>query len=238
MTFARILLPAVAVLIMLTDAGFSFSMSSGTYNITDAVISSGGGISKSAHYKLDLSIGQPVAGYSESVSAGYKLYLGRAWGFLQSLLFPPKTGVKVETGYLEVKIGSISKIYLEVSNGEAETKEFPLYVGSLDQSKNWVWFTGHRTDQNRRNITVVVGPRQKKTVTIDFFAPLYGSYTLFISPNEDYAKKYGEVHINVVYKAKGFFGTTPDIGWLGVAIVIIVAGLAAGFGSGWKREVS
>ncbi len=219
----------LAVLILPISA-HAFDMSSSSHIITDAVIGSGGNISSSNSYKLDMTIGQAVTNYSESNS--YALYLGRVWTFISSFVSPPETGVEVDGGGIHVTIGNKERITIVVKNGGATTEVFPLYLGSFDPSKNWAWFTGHRTDRNRRDLNVTVGPGEEKVVTIDFFGAVAGSYKLIIGPDDVYENRYDEIAIKVVHKKTGLFSVTPGIS---TAFFMLVAIIAAIVGSSGKR---
>lgn len=223
----RISLLAVIALVFLSAPALAFNMSNTSYKITDAVISSGGGTSTNSSYKLDMTLGQPVSGYSSNTS--YKIYLGRAWGLISGIIESMQTGVTIEDADVTATIGSTGRIFVTLSNGGPKSRVFPMHIGSFDQSKNWAWFTGHRTDENRRDLNITLGPYEKRTVTIDFLGAVPGKYKLIIGPDADYANRYGEMPISVVYKSKGLFSTTPDIGAVAFSLVVLAAAIIAAF---------
>ncbi len=226
----RSIITVFFVFSFLSVSAHAFDMGSGSYNVTNAVLGSGGNISSSTGYRLDMTIGQVVINYSKS--SGYTLYLGRTWALISSIFPPFGTGVEVDHNRIQVTIGDSRRIRILVKNGEATTEVFPLYLGSFDQSKNWAWFTGHRTDKNRRNLNITVRPKEQKVVTIDFFGAVVGNYKLIVGPDEDYANKYDEIDITVIHKKRGFFNVTPDIS---TAFIMLVAIIAAIIGGSCKR---
>ena len=209
----------------------AFSMSSSNHLITDAVIGSGGNISSSGGYRLDITIGQAITNTSKNNI--YILYLGRAWTFISSFVSPSETSVEINSGSVQIAIGKKERITITIKNNEAITKVFPLYIESFDNSKNWAWFTGHRTDINRRNLNVTVGPREEKIVTIEILGAVVGNYKLIIGPDKNYANRYDEIDINILHKkGGGLFSVTPGIS---NALFMLVAIIAAIIGSSGKR---
>ncbi|NOR85680.1 hypothetical protein GQ473_06190, partial [archaeon] len=61
-----------------------------------------------------------------------------------------------------VKLSTIETIYVNVKNPTYATKSVPLYLGSFDNIKNWVWFDGHKYDSGRRNISIQLGPKEER----------------------------------------------------------------------------
>lgn len=206
----------------------AFSMSNTSYVISDAVVSSGGGTSTNASYRLDMSVGQPIAG--TSTNASYLLYFGRVWQFISSLI-EMESGVQIDSNSMYLTLGTSGRIIVTVSNGASTSKNFPIHIGSLDQSKNWAWFTGHRTDENRYDMNLTLAPYEKRTISIDFFGAVPGVYQLAIGPDNDYAHRYDDVSLKVVYRNKGIFSNTPDIGPFAFALIALGAALmSAAFG--------
>lgn len=223
----RTALLAIFALALLSSPASAFNMSNTSYKITDAVISSGGGISANTSYKLDMTLGQPIAGYSSNTS--YKIFLGRVWSIISGVIESMQTGVQVDTGISAVSLGATGNAFIKISNGGPKSKEFPLHIGSFDQSRNWAWFTGHRTDEKRHDMNVTLGPYETRIITIDFFGAVPGKYTLIIGPDADYSNRYGEIPFNVVYKSTGLFSTTPDIGALAFTLAVLAAAIISSF---------
>lgn len=217
---------------LLSTPVFAFSMGSGSYKITDAVIAAGGDVSTSGSYRLDMTLGQAVADISSGSS--YIAYLGRTWNNIYSFVSPEESGVYVVESKITVNVGKTARINAKITNRAPGTEVFPLHIGSIDQSGNWAWFTGHRADEKRHDINVTIGPRETKLVTIDFFGAMPGKYTLILGPDGIYENRYEEISIKVIHKGKGLFSTTPDMRVASFLIIVLVA--AAISAAGAKKE--
>lgn len=217
----RSLFIALAVLSLLIHPSSAFEMSNTDYRLANAAISGGGGISTNASYNLDMTLGQPVAGYATNTA--YRAYLGRIWDIISAVLPSMETGVKVETTRISMFLGTTEKIFISVSNGGSATKTFPIHIGSTDQSENWAWFVGHRTDELRQDINITLGPYEKRVVVIEFFGAMPGEYLLSIGPDNTFANRYDDVTLNVVYRGRGLFSTTPDISAFYAALAVLAA---------------
>lgn len=126
-----------------------------------------------------------------------------------------------------IKFGTISRIFIEVENPNPVSKLVPLHVDSQDEIKNWVWFSGHRTDANRRDINMTLAPGEKRTLVIEARGVKAGRYKIFLGPTTDYTKKYLALDLSVTHnEGAGLFSTTPDISWATMALTILFGSAA------------
>ncbi|MCK4555491.1 MAG: hypothetical protein KAT83_02700, partial [Candidatus Aenigmarchaeota archaeon] len=126
---------------------------------------------------------------------------------------------------ITICFGKTFRIIVTITNTNPVSIDVPLHIDSFDELKNWVWFTGHRTDGHRRDLNVTVGPFETKRVSIDILGAKTGKYNMYIGPDADYQKKYTELEVKIIYKSRGIFSTTPGIGW-SAFMFLIIAGLA------------
>ncbi len=122
-----------------------------------------------------------------------------------------------------ISFGKTARILVKITNKNPISINVPLHIGSSDELKNWMWFTGHRTDEHRRDLNVTVGPFETKIVSIDILGAKTGKYTMYIGPDADYANKYTELEIKIIYKSKGVFSTTPGLSWTGFMALLTAA---------------
>ena len=102
-----------------------------------------------------------------------------------------------------------------------------MYLGSFDNIKNWVWFDGHKYDTNRRNITIQLGPKEERIITIKVLGGMVGQYSLAIGSDDDYTNKYDEITVNIISNenAGGLFSPTPGLGIISLFIIMLFGGV-------------
>ena len=113
---------------------------------------------------------------------------------------------------------------INVQNPTYVIKSVPLYIGSFDNIKNWVWFDGHKYDIGRRNISIQLGPKEERTITIKVLGGIVGQYNLAIGSDDDSANKYDEIKINIVSEgsSSGIFSSTPGLGIISLFIIMFL----------------
>ncbi len=119
-----------------------------------------------------------------------------------------------------IELGKTEKIYVKIKNPTPTKKSVPLYIGSFDAVKNWMWFEGHKYD-TRRNITMTIDAHTEKVVVVNVIGGKTGDYSISIGPDSDYANRYDEINIRVVSKKDGsFFSSTPGLGILSLLLIV------------------
>ncbi|MCK4550401.1 MAG: hypothetical protein KAT91_00435 [Candidatus Aenigmarchaeota archaeon] len=120
-----------------------------------------------------------------------------------------------------IELGKTEKIYVKIKNPTPTKKSVPLYIGSFDAVKNWMWFESHKYD-TRRNITVTIDAYAEKIVVINVIGGKTGDYSITIGPDSDYANRYDEINIRIVSKKdSGFFSSTPGLGVISLLFIIM-----------------
>ena len=138
-------------------------------------------------------------------------------------LTPPTTIVGFDANNIHViELGKTEKIYVEIKNPTPTKKSVPLYIGSFDMIKNWIWFEGHKYD-TRRNITMTIDAYAEKIVVVNVLGGKTGDYSITIGPDSDYANRYDEIPIKIVSKASGIgiFSSTPGLGVLSLLFILL-----------------
>ena len=139
----------------------------------------------------------------------------------------PKALVQFNTNNeFAVSLGHTNMILIIVKNPNATYAVLPLHIGSIDQSRNWMWFEGHKYDNERRDIEVVLKPHEEKIVVVKFLGGKTGRYAIAVGPDKEYKNRYDEIFINVVEKEKGFFfSSTPGLSWLHIVVLVLFGAL-------------
>ncbi|MCK5474447.1 MAG: hypothetical protein KAI53_03510 [Candidatus Aenigmarchaeota archaeon] len=120
-----------------------------------------------------------------------------------------------------IELGKTGKIYVIIKNPTPTKKSVPLYIGSFDVIKNWMWFEGHKYD-TRRNITMTIDAYAEKVVVINVLGGKTGDYSIVVGPDSDYATRYDEINIRIVSKKDGaFFSSTPGLGLISLFFIIL-----------------
>ncbi|MCK4967436.1 MAG: hypothetical protein KAS12_00145 [Candidatus Aenigmarchaeota archaeon] len=132
----------------------------------------------------------------------------------------------LKTPSINVVIGQTKTIHLSLQNPSYVPQTVPLYLGSFDIIKNWVWFDGHKYDDKRRNMTVILGPKESQTVIIKVLGGKYGQYNLAIGPNDISDNKYDELQINIISDDNdtNIFSSTPGLGIISLIFIMLFGG--------------
>lgn len=126
-----------------------------------------------------------------------------------------------------IQFGKTILAVVSVTNPNPATSSISLHLDSASQIKNWMWFSGHKTQDTRRDLNISVGPYETTTVGIDIMGVKVGSYSIYLGPDEDYKKKYAELNVKVIYVNKGLFSTTPDMGASAILLILAIGAMIA-----------
>ena len=136
-------------------------------------------------------------------------------------MMPPSIDVSLEDATMY--FGKTSRVIVTIKNKNPTSIEVPLYIGGFDDLKNWVWFTGHRTDEFRRSLISIVAPYETKAVSIDILGAKAGSYQIYVGPSTDYSEKYADMEIKIVHKSSGIFSTTPGLSGFSFIFLLVIS---------------
>ena len=108
---------SIAGIVILFISLSAFSQTGGTFEITQSVISNGGGTSDGGSFSLTGTTGQPLAG-TNSTGGGF----GVRGGFWQSFFAPTAAMVAISGQVLMANGGGISKVRVSLTGGDGITR--------------------------------------------------------------------------------------------------------------------
>lgn len=139
---------------------------------------------------------------------------------------PPSVTFSITTA-ASLETGVTGKLVATVRNKNPELDTFRLRLSSPSPVLNWVWFNGHRYDEQRHDLNVTIEANGQRLVVIDVLGGVVGSYNLTLTASSDAAGSGSDdVNIRVLSSRGGFLGrSVPGIGWLSVMIAGIMGAL-------------
>ncbi|VVB59622.1 Uncharacterised protein [uncultured archaeon] len=128
---------------------------------------------------------------------------------------------------VQVKVGEQSTLIITLTNSLRVPDTYYLELSATPSKlASWIWFNGHRYDNERMNTSVTVDPGKSIGVAIIVFggeASTSGIMNLNIKSAANGLSTQTSKTISIVYGAEGAFVQTPEFGWLGYAVIGILA---------------
>lgn len=141
----------------------------------------------------------------------------------QSMWFEYPAGKKE----IIVPLGKTRTIIVNVQNNGAEEKTIPVHIGSREDIRNWIWFSGHKTDESRKDLNVTLGPNESIALAIHILAAKAGRYTLDVGPDSDYNNRHDSMPVSIIQESRTFLSSAPDISWAGVLLTLALGAVLA-----------
>lgn len=124
---------------------------------------------------------------------------------------------------ITVQVGTLSNLLVKVRNPTMNRTEIPLHIGAVSELKNWIWFSGHQYDKERRDLNITLDSGDELSVGIILMAGRVGSYDLLVGNASNMTEIFDSKTFNIVPATSGWFGTAPDLSWLGFVLIIFLA---------------
>lgn len=250
----KLILTFILVFITLSSLSYASVMSSDNYEMSSMVIDIGGGELSSTNYELLVAIGQPVIGVLTSDI--YNLYLGFIYTLRPEITcFTPKKadGCECETNEecygglctlgicmtpippvmnfvvgenVNLQIGPTANLVLKLKNPLPLEDSINLDI-SGDKISYWSWFEGHKYDEFRTNMDILVDSKEEVSVSVNTIPGEVGTYNLKVIGESELTglSNSVELTVNIGYESKGLFSRTPDISWLYFVLIILISSL-------------
>ncbi|MBW6451848.1 MAG: hypothetical protein K0B02_03905 [DPANN group archaeon] len=97
--------------------------------------------------------------------------------FLQASAYalPPSVEL-ISTDYFTLTSGETKQVVLTVRNYEDVVDVVDIHLSSNSELNNWIWFSNHRYDSKRHDLSVVMQPYDLKRIVINIFGGNSGTY--------------------------------------------------------------
>ncbi len=137
-----------------------------------------------------------------------------------------------------ITLGDTRSIPVELYNPSSDVQVIDVYLESTNEKfKNWMWFSGHKYDNEYNHLTLTLAPGERKQVLVDTFGGIEGVYDIILTsepgslaardPNKIYDSK-------IVYvenpNRTGVFSSAPGLSNIGVVSLIVLGGAVLLFG--------
>ena len=133
-------------------------------------------------------------------------------------------------GEIRVLLGGQGRMILKIRNPlDKDDKIEVISTGNPVKLHNWIWFEGHRYDENKNKIVLELGPGEERAIAIEIYGGeiLPGSISITakstrtglessLSPSQS---------VSIVYSEDGMNVKTPDLSWPGFAVLAVIGAL-------------
>ncbi len=141
----------------------------------------------------------------------------------------PPLSILSKSNRVIVPLGSSGQLIVNVKNLQSIDDRMDIsFSGGPQKLINWMWFTGHKEDSNRRKVSVQLQAGEERAVAVDIFGGEVLSGGLINVTAESFDKgvsKSATSDIDIVHSEDGLTVRTPEFGWLGFIVIALLGAL-------------
>lgn len=130
---------------------------------------------------------------------------------------------------ISVRVGEQTTILISLSNQLSIPDTFTLDLqGTPEKIGAWMWFNGHRYDEEKMKTSIVVPAGKSMNAAIIVFggeANINGELYVNVKSASTGAATQIRKTVSVVYGSEGSYFQTPEFGWIGYIVIGILAAL-------------
>ncbi len=166
-----------------------------------------------------------------SLSGNTNAHVGDCSAYAKKICCNLEYGPYVASGPtdVQVKVGEQSMVIITLTNSLPVPDTYYLELSATPSKlASWMWFNGHRYDDEKMNTSVTIEPGKSTGVAIIVFGGASTSGTMNInvkSAANGLSTRISKT-VSVIYAPEeGAFVQTPEFGWFGYVIIGILAAL-------------